>query len=1801
MDLDFQDIAGTETANITRISANLRQSFINLDGDVVNLGIANTSEQAKATITYLNNELTAANNAVNLTLNNASLADTATPSPSDPAALQILATGAQGSELQHQIETFNINTVGRASTIATFDTGVSSFDDLVVGERPVTVNINAAVGLSVGTLRWESNRVETNSANGFQVATHLVGLNGEGFVDHDQINLITVTGAADVTLANVGNFETESDVDTFVDFTLNASTLTGNLTADITNAAVSSDASITGGSGRDRFYVANSMVLATVIGGAGLNDSLTVQSNLGGVTVAPGTGSGSVETLNLVQGSTSPAQAWTTTLNNGFTAVTFNNQAPVNAMTPTLTNMNGQLLSVRSQGFNGAGDPTTTAQGAVNIAFTQAAAVVGGTINLELGHASTDRAVTNAFSFANYSSAVSIIDNGVQGTTEAASLNLVVNTAGALGTGAANITVNNGDFETQTTLSSQIAAANAVIIGAQIATNSSDYTGVGTNALNSTTYAGGSYLGSQNVTFGGAQKAFNITTGVAADRVDLSFLTTDVSRTAAGFAASANMLNTVINMGGNTVGTDELVLSASLADPRAVLVADATYDQYFSNKSGIETLTINNSNNIGATYVALDGFAFDNNANLATINFADVSGQLALGFRFLNAVTINADATGAGGNQQAAKTTTLNSFSVANNTINVNASEAGNSVVYTSTGANLANTVTLNYNSIDNTGLVVNGTVGGNDDLIVTTGSLDLVNFVGDVGTTVANAGSVTVVTADSWTALNQTTAYNFAGVVNTLGTTQSLVTLNATAETNSTGLTIVGSSDGTAAFGVSNLILGSDGNIANGFGNDTITSGGFNDVIIALGGNNIVSWSNATAAQASSVNITALNGNDNLTANAASTAATITIDGGAGNDTIVNAGAGTSTLIGGLGLDTITSGSGNDSIDAGENADSVIILAAGTDTIRQRINDSNRAVTTDFGGDLVITTGDTMTFSNGVDIVRGFAAGAGGDVLLADVLVPSQSVFGQNASALTTGGWISGVFDVVSQRFTVTADGTGPDTAFIQIINVGVGLDNNLVAGTANPVNQSIVILLGVNAANLVNANFTGAFTTNLTATYAGTTWTFVGSALTPLTINATTATPNVTPATGVAYTGTYAQGAVTVIDFLQIVGFNGVNVNLDGAINAALASVIGTSGNDNFIFATEDFGDANSTVNGGAGVDTLTFTNIDNSFTLESSDGNGQDILQIENISLTNGTRNAANTTTQTLTLAADVSVANNGSAVAITNANATAAATVVLGTGAAHSFTTASTGIQTITVGQNGQNVTTGSGADNIIVATTGLALTGTLNAGTGANTLTVTLANAQTVNFTGATLTGTQSLIVTSNSPVITIDEANLAAFTTAITGAAGGGDVEVLTLTSTGNGVFNFSNTAMTLIDTVTITNGGSNVTFQAADVAALATLNGSAAGITTVNFTNTTSLAAKTVGNIDVITIAGVDQTLTVDGDEAGAGGSFLTTTGSGTSNLVYEVGAGAASLSLTNTTVSGFDSIDITNGVTTNTLTIDSESIVGNTTLVANAAANLALGSAGNFSNISLTAGDFDSLLTTSATAATVSNGMFAGAVVLVDSLAAGDDTALTIAMSSATLDLGAIAFGTTNGVDTTITGTAGNDTITFANAKAAGSTMVVTGNGGTDTFRFEGASGNATGGDLLVIANAVAITDFNSANDIITGQAAGLFGVNATVGAVATGAWNLDTTGPGFALITGATVADFSNLAAVSAAVGIVTATATDVAYFAVTNINESQVGIYRVAFAATGAIDAADDLTLVSVIDNTGDFNALNLGLY
>jgi hypothetical protein len=216
-----------------------------------------------------------------------------------------------------------------------------------------------------------------------------------------------------------------------------------------------------------------------------------------------------------------------------------------------------------------------------------------------------------------------------------------------------------------------------------------------------------------------------------------------------------------------------------------------------------------------------------------------------------------------------------------NLTTNINATLRGNDITFASTGANLSNQVNLSYNSITNAGLVLDslGTSADVDLLAVTTGSLDIVAFNGDLGSS-TTSGNLSVTTGQTWTASGQTTVYDFTGVINSIGTTPSNLTFNGTAETDSVGLTIAGSKDGGSVTSAVN------NNITGTVSNDSITSGGLNDVINSGTGNDTIVYTGSTLV-ANSLNVDSGTGNDSITT--VSTAGdTLTINVGSGNDTSV-------------------------------------------------------------------------------------------------------------------------------------------------------------------------------------------------------------------------------------------------------------------------------------------------------------------------------------------------------------------------------------------------------------------------------------------------------------------------------------------------------------------------------------------------------------------------------------------------------------------------------------------------------------------------------------------------------------------------------------------------------------------------------------------------------------------------------------------------------------------------------------------------------------------------------------------------
>jgi hypothetical protein len=391
---------------------------------------------------------------------------------------------------------------------------------------------------------------------------------------------------------------------------------------------------------------------------------------------------------------------------------------------------------------------------------------------------------------------------------------------------------------------------------------------------------------------------------------------------------------------------------------------------------------------------------------LNVFNFNDVDGELAIGFRFLNAVTINADATGAGTLQQATKWTTLNSFSEADNTINVDASDGidggtptGNLVQYTNTGANLLNTVTLIYTGFSNLGTTTNSIIDSGS-LVVQNGSLDVVTFSGDLGLDdQTNAvGNLTVTTNQHWTDTLQTTTYDFSGIINSTGGTglaNAVITFDASNETDATGLTIFGSTDGGSdTLGVNNTITGSAGA-------DTITSAGYSDSINGGAGADTITYTGSAGVNTNAVTIVGGTGSDTITVNSMIAGEAATINAGAGNDVV--------TL--GLEADTyIFADTATVAITAATATVAQTVLNVGTDTI------TNYTVASDvfqisrgvFGttigtalGDIaapqfgLVTTADTLlgTLTNNGIVVVQSAANANASVYYVDTSVTTDTV----------------------------------------------------------------------------------------------------------------------------------------------------------------------------------------------------------------------------------------------------------------------------------------------------------------------------------------------------------------------------------------------------------------------------------------------------------------------------------------------------------------------------------------------------------------------------------------------------------------------------------------------------------------------------------------------------------------------------------------------------------------------------------------------------------------------------------------
>jgi Ca2+-binding RTX toxin-like protein len=639
---------------------------------------------------------------------------------------------------------------------------------------------------------------------------------------------------------------------------------------------------------------------------------------------------------------------------------------------------------------------------------------------------------------------------------------------------------------------------------------------------------------------------------------------------------------------------------------------------------------------------------------------------------------------------------------------------------------------------------------------------------------------------------------------------------------------------------------------------------GGDGDV--ALYGWNGLGYGTAEVQERTIVNITGTSGND-------------TISGGVNNDTI-SGGAGNDSLSGLGGADSILDGSGQDDITAGAGADEVTLSSnSERDNINQEASDGVAASATGFQG-AAFAVGDTITFGNGVDVVNNFLAGAsaGADQLAIGTTV-STSLLG-GATGARTIGWLSGNYDSVTHVFTVTANGSGSDTLVLK--------GSDLSAGTSRA-----VLLVGVDSDQLVDSNFAGT-DINIVPLYDPSTAAFTFQAGSAASNRLYMQTASSTPTGGAAAEGYiynsssyttlqadaspnpatgFSQTAVTTIDLSNLAGDAGVDIKIDGAGGSTnLASVTGTSGGDNFVYASQDFGAANVTVDGGsAGTDTVVFTTAAGGTIYGTSAGSGMHIANIDAISLTAGSSGH-------ITLDASVT-----DAIVVTNASTTNSATVTLNGNSASRYSTSSAGVDSVTVGAAGQMVNLLGGGD--LVNGGALSLSGSYTATGSANTFTL---GGGTLG--AASISGFQTLNLTDSESISAATILGLTTLTMT--------DNDVLTMTAAQNQFLQGSASVAGANQSVTLTTAGGITGIDGIETYNLAN------GTNTFSFSTVASQSANGSGGVDTFVMRGNATAAGYSGNDIyqvlSGTNNVITTLGFGPSSPVVQVSAGATATGTT-------------------------------------------------------------------------------------------------------------------------------------------------------------------------------------------------------------------------------------------------------------------------------------------------------------
>ena len=894
------------------------------------------------------------------------------------------------------------------------------------------------------------------------------------------------------------------------------------------------------------------------------------------------------------------------------------------------------------------------------------------------------------------------------------------------------------------------------------------------------------------------------------------------------------------------------------------------------------------------------------------------------------------------------------------------------------------------------------------------------------------------------------------------------------------------------------------------------------------------------------------------------------TVTTGSGNDAVTS-GAGNDTISLGAGNDTITSGAGRDNISGGAGADRIQFdganfdgndtVAGGADTDTIVLTANATYTDTDFRN---VSTVEVITTTGNTGLVVDFNANA-------------------DASGVST----------------ITGAGSGNDnitigSAFDNALRINIGTGNDTVTAAATS-NASVTVSAAASAIDANDVLTGGNLTGDVIRLSAGGTATFGGSVTKFETVQ--------------AVAGTAADADIVIaLNDAMILGSNSISVDASGLSNSnatltltsgesntnATVNVTGGAGADTITGASEKSNfsggagndvfrfdslvlDANDTVSGGDGTDTIQLTNDTGSYV----DTDFTNITGVEVVSANgaagwsatfNGNADTAGFTTVTSEAGSNVSI-TLGSAFdnalrfnlsdgADTVAAASSNAAVTVSTNAAN-YTTAdsltgggTTGdVIRITMGAGGETAAFGnvSGFETITIVGSGdndvvISMSDTMIGANGSLTVNATdLSNSNaTLTLTSAETTTTATLTVLGGAGADTIVGASEKS------NFSGGA----------GNDVFVFDAAVLTSADTLSGGDGTDSIAISA----------NHANGVTDADFSNVTGIENLTVsasGNAVVATF------------NANADASAISTvTGQGTANDVITVGSAFDNALRINLAAGDNDKVDASASSAAITVSVSEANLAAGDTLI---------GGTGSGDVIRITAEAGSAVFGSSVTG-------FETITVVGD-----NDTDVSVTTSDAmtnravTLTVDATSMSNSNADFTFVSGEATDELVTINVTGGAGADTMTggleqsnfSGGSGADTFIFTATNLNAfdtiSGGantDTLSIAGTVVDSDFTNVTgvEVLTSSS----NVVATLGASADAS--------GLATITGGANDD-------SVTIGAGFDNALRVTIGAGNDVVNATGSAAVVTIAATGAVDANDTLIGGST---SGDVISLTAGV-